>query len=69
MLVPERQHLGPCRTVSSSDGEHEWSDAFRTSAVPDLVAAIAGCQTQEILDLLPRRYASADADKLDQPKA
>ncbi|MGO9753397.1 MAG: hypothetical protein ACLP8S_14565 [Solirubrobacteraceae bacterium] len=55
--------------MSSSDGEHEWSDAFRTSAVPDLVAAIAGCQTQEILDLLPRRYASADADKLDQPKA
>lgn len=44
----------------------EWSDAFRASAVPDLLAALAGCETEEILDLLQRRYASVDSDELER---
>jgi hypothetical protein len=52
--------------VSSSDGEHQWSYAFRASAVPDLLAALAGCEREDILDLLQRRYASADSDELER---
>ncbi len=64
--VIEGQHLGPRGAVNGSDREDEWSQAFRASAVPDLLAALAGCDVQEILDLLQRRYASADSDKLEQ---
>ncbi len=53
-------------TVSSSEAEHEWSCAFRASAVPDLVAALAGCEREDILNLLQRRYASADWDEAER---
>ncbi len=44
----------------------EWAGAFRKSAAPDLVAALAGCETEEILDLLQERWGSLDSDDLDR---
>lgn len=56
----------PADATVRGDASSEWSQAFRASAVPDLLAALGGCDVQEILDLLQRRYASADSDKLEQ---
>ncbi len=48
-------------------GEDEWGDAFRASSAPDLVAALAGCETEEILELLNgRRYARLESDEFEQ---
>jgi hypothetical protein len=52
--------------VSSSHDDGEWRDAFRASAVPDLLAALSGCETEDILDLLGRRYASYDSETLEE---
>lgn len=53
--------------MSGSEAEQAWGNEFRASAVPDLVAALAGCETQEILDLLGQpRYASFESKELER---
>ncbi len=52
--------------MSLADRGDDWGDAFRASAVVDLLAALAGCDADEILGLLQKRYAGVDSDDLEQ---
>ncbi len=52
--------------MSPADGGGEWSDAFRASAVADLLAALTGCDADEILGLLQKRYTGVNSDDLER---
>ena len=60
------QDLGPATGSVSSDGEYEWFKTIRAADIPNLVIALDGNLTENVLDILESRYTGDGSYELEK---
>jgi len=55
-LHVDGQDLGPATSIVSGDGEYEWFETIKARHLPQLVQALGGEPSQDILGLLEERF-------------
>lgn len=55
-LHVDGQDLGPATSMVSEDGEYEWFETIKAKHLPQLVQALGGEPSQDILGLLEERF-------------
>ena len=55
-LHVDGQDLGPATSIVSGDGEYEWFQTIKARHLPQLVQALGGEPSQDILGLLEERF-------------
>ena len=59
------QDLGPRTAIVSSDGEYEWFQTIKQSALPKLIGLLGGKPDDDILDVLEESWTGPRAGDLE----